>query len=332
MKRSLNFLVALLFLIAAVTAAFSIHINADSLILQDGFYYSVKTKSTGAIYGRSDSDNDLIIPRTISSYYIDEIADSAFKGDENIFTLDLMRDNMLTRIGSFAFADCSNMSGGIVFPYRVNSIGVSAFTNCNSLESVSFADSWISIIPTECFYRCSSLNNVVLNERVTRIDKLAFAECPSLASITIPDSVLYISPSAFNNDENLVIYCYTDSYAQQYAIDNGIEYVLIDAPAPTEPPTGENTEPTTEIPTTEPVEVTFILGDADGDGDVTIVDATVIQRVLVELHPDPDGMVALRGSADGDTLNILHATKIQRWLAMYEIEEPIGTEVTRTLA
>ena len=79
-----------------------------------------------------------------------------------------------------------------------------------------------------------------------------------------------------------------------------------------------------------PREVTFILGDADGDGFITVVDATKIQRVLVELDEDPDGMIALR-AADGELLNITHATAIQRYLADYSVSKPIGTKVTRTV-
>ena len=78
--------------------------------------------------------------------------------------------------------------------------------------------------------------------------------------------------------------------------------------------------------------MTFLLGDADGDNEVTILDATKIQRVLASLETDDDGMVALRGSVDGETpLNILHATKIQRFIADFTVAEPINTYVTRTL-
>lgn len=59
-------------------------------------------------------------------------------------------------------------------------------------------------------------------------------------------------------------------------------------------------------------------GDADSDGNVTIIDATVIQRKLAELK-----VVSFKEKAadvDGDGLDITDATKIQRYLA--ELADP----------
>lgn len=69
----------------------------------------------------------------------------------------------------------------------------------------------------------------------------------------------------------------------------------------------------------------YLRGDADGDGEVTIMDATVIQRTLAEI-PTPyiDKKAA---DVDGDGLNIIDATNIQRYLAgfpnIYHIEESV---------
>ena len=138
------------------------------------------------------------------------------------------------------------------------------------------------------------------------------------------------------------IFCYTDSYAHQYAEEKGIDYVLIDAPAPTEPPTEEPTiapteEPTTaptEAPTLEPTEapteaVVPILGDADGNGVIEVDDATYIQRVIAEL-PVPYPMETLmQGDVDGDgELTITDATLIQRYVAEMPVNYPIGAPIT----
>lgn len=89
---------------------------------------------------------------------------------------------------------------------------------------------------------------------------------------------------------------------------------------PTEPPTEKPTEaPTvtpTEAPTESPTEAPEPsrgrkTGDVDGDGEVTILDATAIQRVLVKLVTPTDDMLTA-GDVDSDGLfTILDANRIQ---------------------
>ena len=70
----------------------------------------------------------------------------------------------------------------------------------------------------------------------------------------------------------------------------------------------------------------FLRGDADGDGEVTIMDATLIQRRLAEIPtPSFDERAA---DVDGDGLNITDATQIQRYLAEFENIHHINETVT----
>ncbi len=80
----------------------------------------------------------------------------------------------VTKIGQYAFADCSGLSS-ITIPSSVTSIKGWAFSNCRSLPTI--------IIPSS----------------VTSIEDYAFYECSSLTSITIPSSVTSIDGSAFYN-------------------------------------------------------------------------------------------------------------------------------------
>ena len=73
-------------------------------------------------------------------------------------------------------------------------------------------------------------------------------------------------------------------------------------------------------------ESSYVRGDADGDGEVTITDATAIQRRLVELPtPSFDERAA---DVDSDGLNITDATWIQRYLAEFENIHHINETVT----
>ena len=74
----------------------------------------------------------------------------------------------------------------------------------------------------------------------------------------------------------------------------------------------------------------YVRGDADGDGKVSISDVTKIQRVLADFEQDVDGMVAKRADLDGYGLSITDATQIQRWLAEYGNAYQIGETVIIT--
>ena len=70
----------------------------------------------------------------------------------------------------------------------------------------------------------------------------------------------------------------------------------------------------------------IILGDADGDGDVTILDATTIQRHLAELSTQSYVEAACDADGDGD-VTILDATSVQRWLADLPTNQNIGKPI-----
>ena len=71
----------------------------------------------------------------------------------------------------------------------------------------------------------------------------------------------------------------------------------------------------------------IIIGDADCDGEVTILDATAIQRFLVNLSNKAFDESAADADRDGD-VTILDATAIQRFLASLPTSEYIGQYLT----
>ena len=66
----------------------------------------------------------------------------------------------------------------------------------------------------------------------------------------------------------------------------------------------------------------ILLGDADGDGEVTIIDATMIQRVLAGIPGAVVNEVAADVDGDGE-VTIIDATLIQRYLASIPVKFPI---------
>ena len=81
------------------------------------------------------------------------------------------------------------------------------------------------------------------------------------------------------------------------------------------------------IPTVPPTEPTIIkLGDVDGDGEVTIIDATCVQRKLASIATAKFVEAAADADEDGE-LSIIDTTVIQRWLAQLPSNNNIGKPI-----
>ena len=70
----------------------------------------------------------------------------------------------------------------------------------------------------------------------------------------------------------------------------------------------------------------IILGDADGDGKVTVLDATAIQKKLASIEPASFSEKAADVDGDGK-VTVLDATLIQKWLANLPAPEGIGKPI-----
>ena len=85
----------------------------------------------------------------------------------------------------------------------------------------------MTVIGDEAFSGIAA-SRIKLGEKVTSIGNLAFADCPNLKEIYIPATTTTISSNAFNNVENLVIYGYEESKAEQYANEKNIRFVPVE--------------------------------------------------------------------------------------------------------
>lgn len=132
---------------------------------------------------------------------------------------------------------------------QMRSIGDRAFYK-GIITSVHMPDSVLNI-STNAFLRCYDLRKVRLSENIKFIDYSAFAYCTALEKITIPESCLIIRRKAFYECKRLkeilikginthleegvflecdevIIKCKSGSMAEEYAIEHGIKYILID--------------------------------------------------------------------------------------------------------
>ncbi len=102
---------------------------------------------------------------------------------------------------------------------------------------------------------------------------------------------------------------------QSHLFDANYSWTVYSPPVPTQPTTQKPTQKPTEAPTTKPITKRLLIGDVNMDGQVNIVDATAIQRHIVELVVlTGDNLIAADTNGDG-FYNIKDVTAIQYYAA-----------------
>ena len=92
------------------------------------------------------------------------------------------------------------------------------------LESIAIPKG-VTEIEDYTFFRCRNLVDITIPDSVVSIGREAFSGCNSLTNITLPKSVTRIENNAFDECYDLKIHGKTGSYAQKYAVENGIPFV-----------------------------------------------------------------------------------------------------------
>ncbi len=85
----------------------------------------------------------------------------------------------------------------------------------------------VQTISAGAFGFCSALTKVELAEGVRELHYNAFLECTKLREVTIPKSVRLFSFDVFE-DEHVTLRVYKGSYAEYWARDERLSYVVID--------------------------------------------------------------------------------------------------------
>ena len=238
---------------------------------------SVTSIGFAAFWGCSGLTS-VIIPEGVTN-----IGVCAFLGCSGLTSVTIPES--VTSIEGRAFWGCSGLTS-ITIPAGVTRIEEAAFEGCSGLTSIvvdkenKYYDSrnnCNAIIATEsntlvigcknttipasvtrlgenAFADCSGLTSITIPQSVTSIGYYTFAGCSDLTSITIPQSVTSIGDYAFAScRRGLVIYCYKDSTAYEYAMDNSFD-ISVELIGETETPgdTSGDDKPT-PTPTPEPM-------------------------------------------------------------------------------
>jgi len=191
--KILEVLAVLLTLFMATGAAATAIIAWECVLQDDG---AIITGCSGYL---QELSGDLVIPDELNGYTVTRIHDNALAGHSGLTS--------------------------VTIPNGVTDISSMAFSSCTGLISVNIPDSVTSIV-AGTFGNCSSLTTLIIPNSVTSIGGSAFRGCVNLTSLTIPSTVVSIRDTAFQGCENLVLTVEAGSYAEQYAKDNHIPYVL----------------------------------------------------------------------------------------------------------
>ena len=149
---------------------------------------------------------NLTVPQTVThganTYTVTGIVQGGFRYcDFEKITL----PSTITLIEEEAFGYCTNMTE-FVLPYGVTEIKDSTFIDCRSM--------------IEFFYRDSSYNVVVTNDRVETIGDHAFASCVSLVEFTCSTVLETIEVSAFQNCKGLTRFYFPSKTGTGDSINN----------------------------------------------------------------------------------------------------------------
>lgn len=336
------FFKALTFTLVIIIAVSCMVFTVSADVGLDGINYAIDSENFTAtatkFYG---SQKDVVIPEKVNGFTVTGIAESAFE-DSSISSVVI--PNTITSLGKYAFDNCTDLTE-VVVPASVTEIGDYAFRGCTALKSVEL-NANVNEIPFSSFQNCTALEKITVSDSITSIAAYAFLNCTALKSfrfdnieafstgsfesaglteVIISDKVNNLPMQVFKNCSNLTrvqigrnvnsiafnafrgvndysVEVWYGTYGYQYAKDKNLIYTLLDG---------------------------VKLGDVDGDGDITITDATTIQRYLAELETlDAIHLYAADANEDKE-VDIADATAIQMAVAKIPTGHPIGEVITK---
>ncbi|MBO5518853.1 MAG: leucine-rich repeat protein [Candidatus Methanomethylophilus sp.] len=101
------------------------------------------------------------------------------------------------------FQRITRLTGALVLPDSVLSVGANAFDGCTGLSSIEFGDN-LQNIGQEAFKGCSGLTDIFFGTNDLIISNSAFKDCSGVSALTVPSNVTSIGAAAFSGMTSLV--------------------------------------------------------------------------------------------------------------------------------
>ncbi|MBR5716238.1 MAG: leucine-rich repeat protein [Bacteroidales bacterium] len=211
--------------------------------------------------------------------------------------------NSVTKIGNAAFYNCVRLAS-LDLPSNLTEIGNGAFYGCDALTSIEIP-SGVNIISPVLFFNCTGLTSVTIPDGVTEIGNAAFECCSSLATITIPSTVTSIGDAAFEWCTSLTSITVEIDIPLEIsaATFNNVDKAACTLYVPAGSKSAyESAEVWSEFQNIEEIPGDYVIGDANGDGEVLIGDVIAILNYIVGVTSDNFNEKAADANGDGEIL------------------------------
>ena len=194
------------------------------------------------IVGKSAFSDCVSLSEVRGTANLKAVGETAFYGDEAVTFETPPGELECVAVSGFAY--CKSLKFGAL--NKLAAIGDYAFMYCSGLTGIAIDDD-IKVIPQGAFWG-TRIKSVTLPDSLRRIEAAAFMST-MLSSVTVPDSVEYIGARAFQTAGGLTVsfngspeiengafvkssrlkfYAYEGSTAVDYAVENEINYEIIE--------------------------------------------------------------------------------------------------------
>ena len=146
--------------------------------------------------------------------------DESISGD--VVIPDVLGGYPVTRIGYSAFSGCESIET-VTIPDSITEMGREAFFGCHNLKEANLGKG-LNEISMYAFSDCSKLNTIVIPDNIDSIEFGAFSDCTSLKSVTIGEGTTRISTLAFENCTNLKKVFWNATEVSDYGHGESWEY------------------------------------------------------------------------------------------------------------
>lgn len=223
------------------------------------------------------------------------VPDMAFYGCASLSGVTI--PGSVTSIGASAFENCT-LLGTVAIPAAVDTISDTAFAGCSNLSSVevdggnatysSYDGCIYNKTQTKLLYCPEGKYSVKISDKTSTLSYAALNGCYGITEVTLPASVTVIEQNAFSNSgvqtitipssvtdigsqsswKPQMIYTYSNSAGEEFAVSNNYTYELLDSPASSGDPNGTS-DPGITDEDPEPEEDTDKEKEQDNNGVTT---------------------------------------------------------------